>query len=343
MMKYPKHLLAAAQLVVCSLLFTSSTAYAQAQDYVWAGSDGMISGKVESVSAEGLSIKGKSGVRKVAVDEITKIRFGGEPAGLSRVRTNVRNGQFEEASRTVARLKPNGNQYVAQDIEFYKAMIRSRLALRGEGDVTAAARAVKKFLDGNKNSLHYYEACQLMGDLAMNLGKFNSAAKSYTQMTKSKSANMAGRGNLLQADALFLQNKASDALRKYKQAKSARDSELKALATVGEAKCQAAKGNHGPAIQELEKLIANNSSENVELFARAHNALGYAYEKAGNSNAALESYLYTDLLFYRETAQHAEALYHLGKLWSVANKPVESSRARKTLKEKYAATLWAKK
>lgn len=324
-------------------VFLLTATIGQAQDYVWPALGGMMSGKIQSVTAEGLTIKQKDGVKKVSVDEITKHRFGGEPSGLTKVRTSIRDGQFEEASRSLSRLKSQGSGYAKQDIEFYKAMIQSRLALRGEGDVTAAARLVKRFINGNENSLHYYEACQIMGDLAMNLGKFSAASKSYAAMTASKSKNVAARGNLLQGDALFLQNKPKEATQKYRQAQSAKDSSLKALAQVGEAKCQAAAGNHASAIKSIEKLIADNPSDKIELFARAHNALGFAYQKAGNSNAALESYLYTDLLFYRETAQHAEALYHLGKLWSVVNKPVESTRARKMLKEKYAASLWAKK
>ena len=109
------------------------------------------------------------------------------------------------------------------------------------------------------------------------------------------------------------------------------------------AKCQAAAGKHAPAIKLIEKIIDENSSEDAELFARANNALGYAFQKAGNSDASLESYLKTDLLFYRARSQHAEALYHLGRLWSAANNPAESSKARMKLKEYYGASLWAKK
>ena len=112
---------------------------------------------------------------------------------------------------------------------------------------------------------------------------------------------------------------------------------------MGIAKCLVASGKHGDAVKRLEKLIANNESKDIELFARAYNALGSAMEAAGDSHAALDAYLHTDTLFYGESSQHAEALYHLRKLWSVANNPTEAARAGRMLKERYAATLWAKK
>ena len=70
--------------------------------------------------------------------------------------------------------------------------------------------------------------------------------------------------------------------------------------------------------KQIEKVIVENDSERPRaLFARAYNALGHALSHAaGQTEAALDAYLHTDLLFYRDAENHAEALYHLAKLWA---------------------------
>ena len=330
---------------ICLIIALAMCSVAHAQkskDFVW--DDGkMIAGEIQSVSADGIAIKEKGSAKTIPVDRITKVRFGDEPSSLSRIRSDIEEGQVEQASKSLAKLKPEGRDFVKQDIEFYKAMLVSRSALQGDGDLTKAGKVMKAFIRSNTNSIRYYEACEMMGDLAMNLGKFGPAASYYGRLAKSKARGVVARGNLLQGDALFLQENPSGALQMYQVSAKASDPTLKNLAKIGVAKCQAAAGKHDAAIQQIEKIIADNSSEDAELFARANNALGYAFEKAGNSDASLESYLKTDLLFYRARPQHAEALYHLGKLWSVANKPAESGKARKKLKDYYGASLWAKK
>lgn len=325
-------------LTLCSIATAQKT-----RDVVWPVGEKMISGAIQDVTADGLTIDEKGTTRKIAVNDIDRLKLDDEPSGLSKVRSDLENGQIEQAKRSLDRLKPSSRKLVKQDVEFYKAMIASRLALRGDGDLTGAGKLMKRFIDGNADSLRFYAACEMMGDLAMGLGKFKFATSYYGRLTQSKSASIVARGNLLQADALFQQENTPAALSKYQLATKTRDAKTKSLGQVGVAKCQAAAGKHATAIKVLEKLISDHPSQDTELFARAYNALGFAHGKAGDTNASLESYLYTDLLFYRESSQHAEALYHLASLWSRVSKPAESARARATLKEKHAATLWAKK
>lgn len=315
----------------------------RSKDIITRTQGGMVSGKIESVNADFVTVKEKTKTTKVPVDQISKVRFGDDPTGLAKVRSDVANGQIEQAKKQVAKVKPEGRPLIKQEVDFFKALINSRLALQGQGNITNAAKEMNRFLTANSDSLRYYEACEVMGDLAMNLGKFKSAASYYAKLGKSKSPGIVTRGNLLQGDALLLRGETQQAAKMFQNAARSSDMRLKRLGDVGVAKCQVAAGNHADAVKRLEKIIADNDSKDVELFARAYNALGDAMESAGDSHAALDAYLHTDLLFYGESSQHAEALYHLQKLWSVANKPTEAARARRILKERYAASLWAKK
>lgn len=327
-----------------AVLTCSTAIHAQSRDMIWRrGGDGMISGEIKQVSPDFITIVEKGKSQAVSVDQVTKLRFKDDPSGLASVRSAVVTGQLEQAADQLGAIKPAGRSFVKQELEFYGALVDARLALRGQAKVTDAARRMGAFLKGNPDSFRYYEACEVMGDLAMGLQRFDSAAKYYAKLGNSKAESVAARGNMLQADAWLHQGDPVKALGLFKQVASSGDSRLQSLGQLGVASCLAQDGEALRAIEIIEQVIAENDSKDTELFARAYNALGSSFVAAGKNESALEAYLHTELLFYRESEQHAEALFHLAKLWAEANNPSEATRAKQTLKQRYASSLWAKK
>ena len=81
----------------------------------------------------------------------------------------------------------------------------------------------------------------------------------------------------------------------------------------------------------------------MTLFGNAYNALGHRYSKDGQTKAALLAFLHTDVLYQRDAEIHAEALFHLVKLWQNDQKPGQSIEARKILTTKYRNTFWGNK
>jgi len=69
--------------------------------------------------------------------------------------------------------------------------------------------------------------------------------------------------------------------------------------------------------------------------------LGNCYLKTGKNKDALQAFLHTDILFYADSESHAEALYHLSKLWATEEKPDRATAARTTLRERYSGSVWA--
>jgi tetratricopeptide (TPR) repeat protein len=157
-----------------------------------------------------------------------------------------------------------------------------------------------------------------------------------------QSSVLRARGRVLQGQAWLRHGDTAKSARFFQQASAAEDDRVQALGLVGWATCEALQGQPQDGITKIEKVIAENDSDDTELFARAYNALGRCYEVAGKNNDAVLAYLHTDMLFYREFDAHAESLLHLSKLWSAINKPAEASKARQLLKQRYASTFWAK-
>jgi hypothetical protein len=80
----------------------------------------------------------------------------------------------------------------------------------------------------------------------------------------------------------------------------------------------------------------------MDLFGRAYNALGRSHLLAKRDKDARLAYLHVDLLFYGNPEVHAEALYHLSKLWDGANRAERAVTARNLLTTRYAGSPWAK-
>ena len=91
----------------------------------------------------------------------------------------------------------------------------------------------------------------------------------------------------------------------------------------------------------LQDIINKNDPQDAPLFARTYNALGRCYLKLNKPKDALLAFLHTDVLFSGDAEAHAEALYHLSKLWSDMNKSDRAVAARTTLRERYAGSIWA--
>lgn len=329
-------------MVLCFVL--PAIVHAQSKDILWQRESGeMVSGEILSVNAEVVKIRSKDGIQEVGTEDISKVRFGDDPAGMSGVRSSVDSGQLEQAQKQIQQVTPSGRDFVQQDAAYYRVLIDSRLALNGQGSITAAASAVNDFLSSNPDSFRYYDASIVMGDLAMSLGRFDVAAKLYGRLSASNSPVRQAEGSLHQGYAMLRSGNADSASTLFRRAVDATDSRTQSLARIGLASCMTEQGRPNDAIRELEKVIASAESTDTELFARAYNALGNAYIASKNDSAALDAFLHTDLLFYREHEQHAEALYHLGTLWSKAQKPAEAARVRRILKERFAASAWANK
>jgi hypothetical protein len=92
----------------------------------------------------------------------------------------------------------------------------------------------------------------------------------------------------------------------------------------------------------IEKIIQDADPQQRELHARAYDALGACYEKAGKTKDALFAFLHVDVLYGTVPDAHAEALYHLIPLWKAIGQDDRSREAREMLQQKYADSHWAK-
>ena len=286
--------------------------------------------------------------REIAVNEIVRITFKEDPLELSNARNHVLQKKYSEALTELKKLdgqRPD-RSYVRQDIEYYKALCLCRLAMSEGGDKTAATDAMVAFVTRAPQSYHFYEAAEVLGDLAMASGKWADAVKYYGPIASARWADYQLRANYAIGRALIGEKQYEQALEKFKTVINSGEATAEALrqknlAGVGQAVCWAETGKVGDAIAALQDLINKNDPQDAVLFARAYNALGRCHLKQNKPKDAVLALLHTDVLFYSDAESHAEALYHLSKLWNDVNKSERAVAARNTLRERYAGSVWA--
>jgi tetratricopeptide (TPR) repeat protein len=293
--------------------------------------------------------KGPPGERDLEVNEIRAIQFSGEPSELAQARLNASNGAYENALELLAKidLSKVERDFIKQDIEFYKGWCAAKLALAGQGEIGDAGRQLNSFVRTYPNNFHYLAAREAMGDLLMAGGGYANAEKQYAELAKAPWPEFRMRAAAAVGRSLQAQNKHADAIKQFDAAlatagEGAAAEQERLAATLGKAVSLAETGEVKQAVGIIEKVIHDADPQQKELHARAYNALGKCYEKAGKNKEALLAFLHVDVLYNTVPEAHAEALSHLAKLWTAIGQDERARESRQLLSERYGGSRWAK-
>jgi tetratricopeptide (TPR) repeat protein len=339
-----KLLTSALPLVLVTLL--AGTARAQLDQVFGKGAPTM--GRITEMGRDQVTLEMSGVARPFPVNEIVRIRYGDEPTELGNARNAVLQRNYNAALTELRKLegRPISRDLVQHDIDFYRALALARQAMGEGGDRNAAMTAMHNFARSAPQSYHFYEAAEVLGDLSMAAGKFADAERFYQPLAAAPWPDYKMRANNVIARALLAQKKYDEALQRFDEVlrsdvPTPEAVHQKLLATTGKAVCLAHTGQPDEATTLLNDIVAKESPENKPLFARTYNALGVAHLQAGRTKEALHAFLHTDILYFEEPEAHAEALYHLSKLWTDVNKADRAIAARNTLRERYAGSVWA--
>jgi tetratricopeptide (TPR) repeat protein len=297
---------------------------------------------VTGVTATEVTFEEHSITKTAPVNEVEWIAFDGEPSPLKNAQKDVRDGKFEEAQESLANLDPAGYKRIElrQEIEFYKAYVPAQLALLGSGNINEAARAMFTFAKNHATSWHYYESCQVVGDLAVAVKNYQVAQTYYAILSKAPWPDFKMRANVALAYALVAQGKTADALPLFEavlssDAKGELADRQKLAATLGKARCLASAQKLDEAVKMVRDVIASSSPEDAALNARAYNALGGIYRKSHKTDDALLAFLHVELLYPSIPKERIEALENLKDLWTDKQRPERAREAERILKDEY--------
>lgn len=319
----------------------ASPAEAQ-QDRVYPKSGNPISGSVDMVTKDGITVKAGANTEALSVDKIEKVLFDGDPSALTRGREFVLDGQYEQAMEELKKIDMSKirRAVIKTDAEFYQHLAQARLSMIGQADRNKAAAGMMKFYRENPDSWHYAQTVKTLGDLARAMGKFDAAKTFYGYMSNVNARPLKIESLYLIALAQLREGQSDAALEAFDKviATSADTTETLRLQQFAKAGRVAALGLNGEteqALSESEALIKELDTTDTELTARIYNARGMVFEKASQPEDASIAYLHTTLLCSGIADAHAEALARLVPIWNELGKTERANTSRQELQQRY--------
>jgi len=274
-------------------------------------------GDITKMSALEVVVDQQGVPKSVPVNEIEVIYYQDEPT-LLRVsaRSAVNSSNYPDGLTALQKIKPEEmtRKLIKQDVDFYTALCTARLALEGTGTIIDAGRTMKQFIDNNNDNYHYWEACEVMADLSVAIQSYTSAQTYYGLIAQAPWPDYKMRASAGMGWAQLAEGKPADALKSFQtvldsQVQGEGAERQKLSATVGKARCLTEAGQPDEAIKLVDTVLSRSDlAEQIELQARAYNALGAAHRKAGRVKEALLAFLHTDILYFGSAKAHIEAL-----------------------------------
>jgi tetratricopeptide (TPR) repeat protein len=304
-----------------------------------------VSGRITQMTKTEVVIETTGGARTIPVNQIQSISWDGEPATLKNVRMAMQVSQYEDVIAALDRIKMDTitRAEIRQDIEFYRAAAAAYLALRGTGSIDEAGKLVANFALNNPNNYHYWEATKLVADLLVAKGAVDKAVEYYGQLAQAPWPEFKAQAGTAVGWAYLGSGKVDEADKAFSDViglQISGDDTPKVLATIGKARCLAEKGQTEQAVAMIQEVLKRpDLTENAEVMGRAYVALGLAYRKAGDTKRAIMAFLHTDLIYFRHSESHIEALKNLIELWPQAGHPERAAEAAEVLKKQYGREI----
>ena len=336
----PAHLIALLPLLLAAML--APVARAQSTIDRVHRDNGVDSGKILKATPLGVTVSKGSVETVVPSEEIQFVSFGDEPAELAAVRRAMQTQRYDQVLEALAKveLPADAREELAAEVAYYGAEAQARQAVAGQGDAAHAVVAVRDFLAKHRASFHVPAMLESLGDLLAAQGKHADARVEYNKLSLAKNDYYALRAQWLAGRCWQAQGEHDKALAEFDKASAAaihgsRAEQLKTSLTLDAAVSRAAQGKGDQSVQDIAALIAKAAPDDVDLLARAYNALGECYLAGGDKQGALFAFLHVDLLYRQSSQQHAQALRQLIPLWKAAGREDRSQAAAATLAEKY--------
>jgi tetratricopeptide (TPR) repeat protein len=355
-------------LVAASIAFTAVAA--RADDVLTytdkSGKPSTITGKIEQEGPGGVRIRDKSAAVDVPALQIVSIVYDQkkkntgdfrppfsrlESAVLGKLRGKELADGLNKTQDELKLLKPvfSDDPKIGRHIAYCLceiALLKSRDDPKQRGDAVAALKAFAA--EHPSKNWQIVPTLSSLAKLQEDMGDADGAMKTYQQLAVLPDVprELKAVSDLLVGQSLMRQGKYEDAERKWKALADATppNDPQRAAFTVMLVQSRLEQNKLDGAEVELKKALAGAGDE-PRTRAMAHNALGDYYLKKNDAEEAFWQYLRVDVLYSQDPAEHARALYHLGKLFdTVKNNPVRAQQCKDKLKEDaYKGTEYAKK
>lgn len=308
-----------------------------------------ITGTILAVNAEKIIVDVNGQRQEIPAHTVLATVYDKEPPLLNTVRSAVRDSRTSEALEALTKIDRStlGTPEMRQEFDYFQALTQTRSVFSGSGNADEAENALSGFMKNNKSSYHYYEICELYGDLMVNVNKFDAAKISYTELAKAPWAEYHLKAKVSLGMAEIGEGKIDSARKHFEDVIAELDAtqqtektetnfaKFKGMSQIGWAQCLAAEKKQDEAVAQLVEVAQNYGSEDSAFQSVLYNSLGSIYAQSGKPQEAIRAYLHTDILFFSAKTEHIKALTELSKLWKEVKRPDRANAVAQRLKNLY--------
>ncbi len=326
---------------------------ADAFDEVSRRSDKAVKGNITGVTKDGVKIKPPTGAEvTVPANDIADIRWDDEPLSLQGARIAAKNGNsesaLEELKKSAADSKAKGD--IKAEIDYLTASIIAQNGL-GQSDIAQledAATKLDAFSKANGSNARYFDAVYLLWRVQLARQEFDGAASAFQQLSQAPWSDYKMAAQNATAKLALKKGDLAAALASFEgvlgqSAKSPAEISRRNEALLGKATVTLKQGNAQQALDTINEAIQAADPEDSGVQAEAFVRKGDSLRLLGKTKEAILAYLHVPVLFEKEAALNAEALFHLSSLWSAAGQPERGLAASQELRDNYPNTEWAQK
>ncbi|MBI1314252.1 tetratricopeptide repeat protein [bacterium] len=340
-----------ALIVIASLLLSAVSA--DAFDEVSRRSDKPIRGGITDVTRDGVKIKPPAGADvTVPANDILDIRWDDEPLALSGARVAARNGNTERAIEELGKSAsdPKAKGDIKAEIDFLMASLIAQNGLdkSDAAQLEDAAKKLDAFTKANGSNARFFDAVFLLGRVQLARQEFDGAAAAFQQLSQAPWSDYKMAAQNASAKLALKKGDLASALSSFEAvlgqtASSPAEISRRNEALLGKATVTLQQGNAQQALDTVNQALQAADPEDSSVQAEAFVRKGDSLRLLGKTKEAILAYLHVPVLFEKEAALNAEALYHLSSLWATAGQPERGLAASQELRENYPNTEWAKK
>lgn len=308
-----------------------------------------VQGEITTVNKTEVTIKPRTGeAQKIPANDIVSIKWDGEPAKLSIAKGDEERGNFEKALDTYTDAHKDATGKLKTYLDFLIARTMAKQALEDESKIDDAIKKMEAYLKANADHVGHYEGQSFLGQLYGAKGEYAKAQTAFEGLGKAPWKDYQIAAKVAVGRMQLKQNNIDGATKTFGEAASGNaesDSEKarRAEALVGQAACLVKQSKHDEALKLIDEVIKATSTDEAGTMAFAYVLQGDCYQAQNKAKDAALAYLHVPVLFPKEKAAHAEALYHLAKISGTIGQPDRAAEARDQLLEDFPKSEWAKK
>lgn len=334
------------------LIAATMTATTRAADFIKRKAAPQVGGTITGATKTEVAVKPSTGEPiTVPANEVASVDWDDAPRDMNLAKGDENNGRFSAALDKLAKVLEevkSENDLLRTDVEFLIARVTARAALTDDERLDEAIAKLTGFLKSNSNSFRYYDAQQWLGQVYLAKQDFASARATFEQLAEAPWSDYQLLGKVNLGRVLMGELKNEEAAQAFDAAiaaagSSSAEQSRKFEAMVGKARCLIALNKQPEALGVLTEVVDKGSPDDTALMAEAYVLQGNCLEAEEKAKEAVLAYLHVDVLFARESAYHAEALYHLSKLWKTVQHPDRAAEAAGKLEALYPKSDWTQK